>query len=137
MRRIESVATSYFLFVCLSLQETEFPQYFWSHLMEEDFVTLYSKTTSNFVPKVREFLQNWKEDPIGSAEPIVNQMHKFALEHLSHHGVARATAYSISKYASKIEWTPKTEPHYTKVPMDKDLSTTIPYELRERLKKPV
>lgn len=62
----------------------------------------------------------------------VDKMRMFSTKHLSHVGIARATAYSLTVYASKIQWIPKLEPGYAEISPEKLQIDTLPEGFKHR-----
>lgn len=118
-----------------SLQEAQFPEYYWSHLVADKVLTLFASDASDFVEKLKAEMNVWKQAPYNYQKERVERMQNFAQEHLSHFGVARATAYALTVYAQKIEWTPKLDPAFTKVSANRTLTSNLPYEFVQRVHK--
>lgn len=65
----------------------------------------------------------------------ITRMHEFAQTHLSHFGVARATAYALTVYANKLTWAPKMEESFFEVKADWSVMPNLPVEFKERMRK--
>lgn len=104
-----------------------------AHLLEDRPVEFFETNLSDFpeIAAVSHYKRN--RSPIEYTESMVRKMHRFAHIHLTHFGVARAMAYSLTVYASKMMWTPDRSGNFTKVPLDYFMIETLPYSFLEKL----
>ena len=107
---------------------------YFGHLLTENEVTFFKEDLTDIVQKTNELLHGYKSDR-ESWEAKLAAAHSFAEEHLSHLGVVRAMAYSMTKQASLQDWTVKLEPDYVKIPrsMCCRLNPSFPKELVDKM----
>lgn len=99
-------------------QRSNFLQYFGHLLKNDEHVKFFEANLENAVPQLLTILQDYEEDKIhGKWSKLLSGMQQFAKEHTTHEGVARATAYGLNVYASKLTWEIKMEEGYVEIPM--------------------
>lgn len=106
-------------------------------MVRDKVATIFAPDASDFIPKLSATLEEWKKDPEGYQNLQVERMEKFARTHLTHFGIARATAYSLTVYGKKMTWTPELEAGYVKATVDFGLLPGLPREFLSRVHKVV
>lgn len=103
------------------------------HLLEDRPVEFFKTDLSDFQEVALESHYKRNRSPTEYPESMVRKMHQFAQTHFTHFGIARAMAYSLAVYASKISWTPEIGKNFTRVPLDYFMIETLPKEFMENM----
>lgn len=102
--------------------------------MKDNILQLFAEDTSDFVPKLEDAMAQWKKSPLEYQAEWVDRMHHFALNHLTHYGVARSMAYVLTMYARKSQWSPEMDERYQRVFPDKNALTNLPKFFLDRIR---
>lgn len=113
---------------------TQFPPYYWSHVISDNPVDLFENGMSDFLEKLT-LIHTKRFDSARHQRIAVARMRRFSATHFSQIGVARAMAYAISVYANKIDWNPTLDEEFEHVPSELLSNPSLPIKFRERLQE--
>ena len=98
----------------LKQEYSAWTEYF-GHLLTEEHVTFFKDDLSDILEITEKSTSNWRSRQ-KEMEAQVQRAFDFASEHVSHQGVIRAMAYTLTKYASLMTWTIEMEEGYEFLP---------------------